>query len=350
MKKLLLFIFFALPALSHSIENYPEQKQWFVQFEILPSIETAKNLQKDIQNKIKTTYIRERDFVNFASIHPFETGYRVLMGPYPTKESAKSDQIANWHDDYPHSDIVQYHTNVYANYEHGYTFTWYEIDEKTYQQLLKKSVAILQPITFVESEIFEKKSLISHNDQIKEEIFDLQKAQSLLKQQNFILHQESPESLLITGYTFHEEYTETGWPFVFYAYYPSENLLVFQGEGGTLIGLSTFSGEFTLKLPDLTLYSPDKTLRISGENYDPLSYGRSYIDLYDPSKKQYVELIDLGAISPWFLQTEIHGLAWLSNNEVIFEMNEPFPRNEKTAIKTKYYRVKLDPIPMSGRQ
>jgi hypothetical protein len=334
---------FALAALN-AVYAYASNNndQWFIQIGAFQSVNNALDLQEQMQSKLKLRYALERDFAHHVSIHRQGQYYRVLIGPYPSQTAAKTAQ-----NDLPLPDssaVTKFTVNHYTNYRHNYQFTWHEIDQRIYQDLYQRSLVVLTP-KFSQPLLSAKDvSLLEHTYQISEEIFDIAAANKRLIAKNGVLLQDDRSSSIINGYQINGKSVPLTWDFFFYAYYPSEDVVVLMGEGETLIGLETDSGELTNKLPYLTLYQPERKLRITGSDFDAFGYGRAYIEFYQPEQKRYIELIDLAIISPWYKDTAANGIGWLSANEVIFEMLEtPYNQNDDYT-KRRFYRVKIETV------
>lgn len=349
MKRILLFIttlFFSITSAQSS--SAAVQEQWFIQIGVFSNIENALNFQLGAQQKINESYASERTFGHFASIHSRETHYRVLLGPYPTKTDAQAthQELAEL---FPNVIVAKFITDTYSNYQYGYKFIWHEIDKKSYQKLHENSLATLNFDDFISPSFGNKVSLITHTDQIKEEIFDLGKTKQLLSAKNIIFLQDDPNDYIINGFVINGKEALIEWSPVFYAYYPTEDLIVFSVMDG-YISFDMQAGEWGKGImPYNTLYLPDRTFRITGNNFAEFGYGRNYIESYDKKTGRYIELIDLGIISPWFNAAGIHGLAWQSNNEVIFILEEIVSFKESFKTHTRYYRVTIDSIYTPGR-
>lgn len=143
-KKLLtlLFLLFSLIAgfsSAKSTQDVFPTEQWFIQLAAFTSIENVANYQHKIQNELNKIYGLEREFSNYVSIHPRGEGYRALLGPYPTRQNAEKVQ-ADFEKVFSNTMLVKLKVDTYYNYEYNYQFTWYEIDEKSYQNFLKESL------------------------------------------------------------------------------------------------------------------------------------------------------------------------------------------------------------------
>lgn len=341
MKRFFFLLLFASVSFAQTSPHF-KQEQWFIQIGAFTSVKNAIALQLSAQKKIQDNFAAERDFGHFVSIHPNGSSYRVFVGPYPTKNDAQEAEDGVSTTIMSNSIPLKLDIDTYYDYRYGYKFKWSEISEKAYQSLYANSLVQLNFGNLRPLGYGRNVSLIAHTDQIEEEIFDINEAKQLLNKKNIDLLQDESQDDIVIGYITNSKKVLLDWTPTFYAYYPTENLIVFLGEGGSLISLDILTGELTLKMPYKTLYSPDKGFRIIGSDFSEFGYGRYYLEVYDRDLKCYVELIDLGVISPWYKDAGIDGLAWMSNNELVFLLEETRPTGDSSETKAKYYKLTID--------
>lgn len=115
------------------------------------------------------------------------------------------------------------------------------------------------------------------------------------------------------------------------SYFPSESLILFQGEGETELSIDIMSFLSVDKSPYSLVYSPDKIRRINGKSFEPLDRNELFVEKDIGS--EYKEVYRIGLPFPIFLGGVIDGVFWENNRSVYFKFCEN--------LECRYYQTSI---------